>query len=177
MYDDGLWTTIQGEYACIGGGPPIRDKYMFDLNDELFTRGYVIDYFFTAIDSADYNNVYMLAPDTGPYGGSLSNIDDAGMVGGGPGHGWRCCCRWYKLLCIKWSFGCCFFHRVSCLPTLCSDVLYVDAFDGQSTKDGLVQQYLWPTFAAAIPNDSIPDVFNINDPSPSPRTVWGAAPH
>jgi len=45
--DDGTWTIIQADTARTPGGIQ-RDKYMFDLNDSLFTRGYRIDYYFTA---------------------------------------------------------------------------------------------------------------------------------
>jgi hypothetical protein len=49
--DDGVWTIIQGDTARNAGGI-LRDKYMFDLNDALFTRGYLIEYYFTARDVA-----------------------------------------------------------------------------------------------------------------------------
>jgi hypothetical protein len=45
--DDGTWTIIQADTARTPGSIQ-RDKYMFDLNDSLFTRGYQIDYYFTA---------------------------------------------------------------------------------------------------------------------------------
>jgi hypothetical protein len=50
--DDGTWTIIQGDTAAVlaPGNDPYR--YMFDLNDSLFTRGYQIDYYFTARDNA-----------------------------------------------------------------------------------------------------------------------------
>jgi hypothetical protein len=45
--DDGTWTIIQGDTARTAGGI-VANKYMFDLNDSLFTRGYEIDYYFAA---------------------------------------------------------------------------------------------------------------------------------
>ena len=45
--DDGTWTIIQADTARTPGGIQ-RDRYMFDLNDSLFTRGYQIDYYFMA---------------------------------------------------------------------------------------------------------------------------------
>jgi hypothetical protein len=49
--DDGaLWTIIQCDTARTAGGIQ-RDRYMVDLNDELFTRGYMIEYYFTATDA------------------------------------------------------------------------------------------------------------------------------
>jgi hypothetical protein len=51
--DDGLWTKLQGDTARIGD-PGNRGtalpNYMFDLNDSLFTKGYVIEYYFSAED-------------------------------------------------------------------------------------------------------------------------------
>jgi len=49
--DDGVWTIIQGETARTGAGI-VEGKYMFDLNDALFTRGYQIEYYFVARDAA-----------------------------------------------------------------------------------------------------------------------------
>ncbi len=49
--DDGAWTIIQGDTARTSGGT-YAGMYMFDLNDSLFTRGYRIDYYFTARDNA-----------------------------------------------------------------------------------------------------------------------------
>jgi hypothetical protein len=45
--DDGVWTIIQCDTARTAGGVQ-RGRYMVDLNDALFTRGYRIDYYFTA---------------------------------------------------------------------------------------------------------------------------------
>jgi hypothetical protein len=49
--DDGSeWTVMQGDYAMNGTGEPVEDRFMFDLNDSLFTRGYRIDYYFEGYD-------------------------------------------------------------------------------------------------------------------------------
>ncbi|MFA4948969.1 MAG: T9SS type A sorting domain-containing protein [Candidatus Krumholzibacteriia bacterium] len=48
--DDGIWTIVQCDTARTAGGFQ-RDRYMVDLNDELFTRGYMIEYYFTARDN------------------------------------------------------------------------------------------------------------------------------
>ncbi len=45
--DDGVWTVIQCDTARTAGGIQ-RGRYMVDLNDQLFTRGYQIEYYFTA---------------------------------------------------------------------------------------------------------------------------------
>ncbi len=45
---DGGWTVIQGEEAVPHNLE--RDKYMFDLNDALLTRGYKVRYFFEAFN-------------------------------------------------------------------------------------------------------------------------------
>ncbi|MBN2070173.1 MAG: T9SS type A sorting domain-containing protein [Candidatus Krumholzibacteriota bacterium] len=62
--DDGDWTVIQGDSACIGSNPPVPNEYMFDLNDSLFTRGYRIEYYFEAEDS--WGNVVRCPGGTGP---------------------------------------------------------------------------------------------------------------
>jgi len=49
--DDGVWTIIQCDTARTAGGIQ-RDRYMVDLNDDLFTRGYLIEYYHTAKDAA-----------------------------------------------------------------------------------------------------------------------------
>jgi hypothetical protein len=49
--DDGTWTIIQGDTARIGSAV-YPDYYMFDLNDELFTYGYMVEYYLTAYDNA-----------------------------------------------------------------------------------------------------------------------------
>ena len=51
LSDDGTWTIIQGDSAKTAGGTPIRGIYAFDLNDSLFTRGYMIEYYFKAFDN------------------------------------------------------------------------------------------------------------------------------
>ncbi len=48
--DDGTWTVIQGDSARTSAGVS-SGSYMFDLNDSLFTRGYTIEYYFTARDA------------------------------------------------------------------------------------------------------------------------------
>jgi hypothetical protein len=53
--DDGTWTIIQGDTAR-GEGGAVADNYMFDLNDSLFTRGYEIEYYFTARNGAGYES-------------------------------------------------------------------------------------------------------------------------
>ncbi len=49
--DDGVWTIIRCDTARAAWGIE-RDRYMADLNDALFTRGYMIEYYFTARDVA-----------------------------------------------------------------------------------------------------------------------------
>ena len=51
--DDGTWTIIQGDtsysqFSRVEGGYRVA----FDLNDSLFTRGYMIEYYFKAYDNA-----------------------------------------------------------------------------------------------------------------------------
>ena len=48
--DDGVWTIIQCDTARTAAGI-FENQYMVDLNDELFTRGYQIEYYFLARDN------------------------------------------------------------------------------------------------------------------------------
>lgn len=48
--NDGTWTIIQGDSARVSGVPE-EGKYMFDLNDSLLSRGYRIDYYFSATNT------------------------------------------------------------------------------------------------------------------------------
>jgi hypothetical protein len=122
--DDGsTWTIIQCEVARTAAGNPVEGKYMVDLNDSLFTRGYQIDYYFESFDVA----------------GESSTLP--GTAGGGTYFEW------------------------TCLPTLASDVLYVDDFHGRGTPDGCVQIYWDPSFAAVLVPDNQPDRYDVNGPS------------
>ena len=48
--DDGDWTILLCVPAETSAGNPAPDKYAIDLNDSLFTRGYMIEYYFKAWD-------------------------------------------------------------------------------------------------------------------------------
>jgi hypothetical protein len=48
--DDGNWTTFLCPPAETSAGNAAPDKYCIDLNDSLFTRGYMINYYFEAFD-------------------------------------------------------------------------------------------------------------------------------
>jgi hypothetical protein len=65
--DDGVWTVIQCDSARTAGGIT-RYNYMVDLNDALFTRGYEIEYYFTARDVAGGERAHpKWARSRGPY--------------------------------------------------------------------------------------------------------------
>lgn len=82
--DDGaVWTVIQAE--CIkkcppycregfpGDGPPPPANYCVDLNDSLFTRGYMIEYYFSAYDNAGGSSCFGVYPVT--FSDALSSSD------------------------------------------------------------------------------------------------------
>ena len=50
--DDGDWTILLCEPAATSAGNIAPDKYCIDLNDSLFTRGYMVEYYFKAYDLA-----------------------------------------------------------------------------------------------------------------------------
>jgi hypothetical protein len=65
--DDGIWTIIQGDTAR-AHGKVAADYYMFDLNDSILTRGYEIEYYFTARNNAGYESALpRWCRSTGPY--------------------------------------------------------------------------------------------------------------
>lgn len=120
---DNGWTVIQGEPAKIQGMAPAPDKYMFDLNDALFTRGYMIEYYFKAYDNAAKSSTLPKDAADGVY------------------------------------------FEFTCLPTLASDILYVDDFHGRGSLDGAAQLFLDTSFEAVLPEDVIPDRYDVNGPS------------
>jgi|WetSurMetagenome_2_1015567.scaffolds.fasta_scaffold14076_2 hypothetical protein len=63
--DDGVWTTIQCDTARTGAGE-VLNQYMVDLNDELFTRGYLLEYYFTALDVAGLESAFPRYARSGP---------------------------------------------------------------------------------------------------------------
>ncbi|MCU0639915.1 MAG: hypothetical protein MUF59_08605, partial [Candidatus Krumholzibacteria bacterium] len=127
----GTWTQTIGNWdvflmptALTGAGSEAADKYMLDLNDSLFTRGYQINYYFKAYDLL---------------GASSTLPATAEEVGGN-------------------------MYEFTILPTLNSEMLFVDDFTGRGTFVGTVQTYWDPTFAAVIPGE-MPDRYDVNGPS------------
>ena len=123
--DNGVWTIIQSEKARTNAGAIVADKFMVDLNDALFTRGYEILYYFTAVDNAAVESAFPRYSRSGP-----------------PYFEW------------------------SCLPTLNSDVLFVDDFEGRGSFAGSVENYWMPVFDAVLapPNNKV-DKYDVNAPS------------
>jgi hypothetical protein len=51
--DDGAeWTVFQCDTAKVGWNNPVPDQWCVDLNDLLLTRGYMVEYYFSAVDVA-----------------------------------------------------------------------------------------------------------------------------
>jgi len=65
--DDGNWTILHCPTALTGAGNPAEDKYMIDLNDSLFTRGYMIEYYFKAYDQAGLSSTLPRNAQTGGF--------------------------------------------------------------------------------------------------------------
>jgi len=122
--DDGVWTVIQGEPARTPEGDAVPDRYMFDLNDSLLTRGYRIDYYFKAFDLADEASTLPTRAET----------EDI-------------------------------FFEFTCLPTLNSDILYVDDYHGIGSPDGIPQQYWESVMGHCVPSDTPFDRYDVNGPS------------
>jgi hypothetical protein len=122
--DDGVWTIIQGDSARTSAGIS-PSAYMFDLNDSLFQRGHLVEYYFTARDAA----------------GLESSLP-----------------RWAR------SYGP--YFEFTCLPTLGSDILFVDDYDGIGCFRGAAEQYWMPTFdRVLLPPDDKVDKYDVNAPS------------
>ena len=56
--DIGNWTIFLCEPAATSAGNIAPDKYCIDLNDSLFTRGYMIEYYFKAYDAEGNSSTY-----------------------------------------------------------------------------------------------------------------------
>ena len=56
--DDGEWTVLLCEPAATSAGNLAPDKYCIDLNDSLFTRGYMVEYYFKAWDIQGSSSTY-----------------------------------------------------------------------------------------------------------------------
>jgi hypothetical protein len=64
--DDGSqWTILHCPTAITGAGNEAADKYMIDLNDSLFTRGYRINYYFKAYDKLGASSTLPANAETG----------------------------------------------------------------------------------------------------------------
>jgi hypothetical protein len=64
---DGDWTIIQCDSTLSGGVNVVDDSYMVDLNDSLFTRGYMVEYYFLAWDANGYSSTLPRYASEGQY--------------------------------------------------------------------------------------------------------------
>ncbi|HEY5132932.1 MAG TPA: FlgD immunoglobulin-like domain containing protein [Candidatus Krumholzibacteriaceae bacterium] len=88
--DDGVWTILRCDTARAASGVA-RNRYAVDLNDSLLTRGYVVEYYFTARDSAGVETALpRWARSMGPYfefsclptkNGTVLFVDDCDGIG------------------------------------------------------------------------------------------------
>jgi hypothetical protein len=124
--DDGTWTVIQCDSARSATGTAAKDTWMVDLNDELFTRGYKIEYYFTAVDGVGKESAFP---------------------------------RWAR------SYGP--YYEWTVLPTLNSDVLYVDDCDGRGGGwDGAADYYWQSVFANVLSGtNALVDRYDTQGPS------------
>ena len=143
--DYGVWQSTDGsgwdiflcEKARIGESQiEVADKYMIDLNDTLFTRGYAIEYYFKAFDLDGESTTLPEDAESAPPDPCLSGRER------------------FEFTCLPTN------------SEITYAVLYVDDFDGHGTREGLVQTYLDPTFdAVKIPGTPMPDRYDVNQPS------------
>jgi hypothetical protein len=138
--DDGsAWTVLQCDSAR-AAGMVAPDKYMVDLNDSLFTRGYMVEYYFSATDN-DGRTSYL--PQDAPTEAS----------------------RTYHHHNMREYDAVSYIFEFTCLPTFSSDILYVDDFHGRGTPWGTVEQYMDQSFLYVLNEEDLPDRFDINGPS------------
>ncbi len=139
--DDGEWTILQCDYARTPDGYISPDKYAVDLNDSLFTRGYRIIYYFKAYDMSGHGSTLPERAEQFP---------------------WPPVGQWTGIL--RWQPGFYFFEW-TCLPTMYTDILYVDDFHGRGTMDGIAQHYWSSALYATVPFSYSPDRYDVNSPS------------
>jgi hypothetical protein len=138
--DDGAhWTILQCEYARDSAGRTAPNKYAVDMNDSFFTRGYEIVYYFKAYDFA---------------GESSTLPKKAGLVPWPPPPDWHERLHWMVSP---------YYFEWTCLPTMASEVLFVDDFHGHGSLEGAVEQCWMPAFKAVL--TAKPDVYDVNSPS------------
>jgi len=96
--DDGTeWTILQCDSVYSYAGDAVEDRYAVDLNDSLFTRGYMIEYYFKAYDNAGESSTLPTRAESHgvffewtclPTGKSdILYVDDFAHRGGGEGYG------------------------------------------------------------------------------------------
>jgi len=134
--DDGDWTVLLCEPARNSIGSIAPDRYCIDLNDSLFTRGYMIEYYFKAYDLDGISTTLPAGAETiPPYAYPSARSSNL-----------------FEFTCLPLlnSYG----------------TLYVDDFDGRGTFHGLAQTYYDPSFDAYVATDDmIPDRYDVNQPS------------
>nr|HUV35327.1 FlgD immunoglobulin-like domain containing protein [Patescibacteria group bacterium] len=135
--DGSAWTVLQCDYARMGSGGVIPNRFMVDMNDSLLTRGYQIFYYFKAYDVAGETSTLPAQAEEAPW--PLPPYYDWAHVP--------------------------YFFEWTCLPTLRSNTLYVDDFHGRGTPNGMAEVYWNPTFEAVIPPDNQPDRYDVNSPT------------
>jgi hypothetical protein len=152
--DDGTWTIIQGDSARTG--PPhsavIRDAYMFDLNDSLFTRGYKIEYYFTASSAAGQTRL--------------------------PGFPNQNGSQVFESTCLPTLNSNVLFVDDFVGPTLVSDALLDNEFSGRDSWEGAVENYWMSVFKAVFPPpNSTPDKYDVNGSSSLASNGLGSRAH
>ncbi len=134
---DGDWTVLLMNPAATSAGNVAPGKYCIDLNDSLFTRGYMIEYYFKAYDLEGNSTTLPEGAETmAPYAYPSARSSNL-----------------FEFTCLP-------------LLVQPGTTLYVDDFDGRGTFQGLVQAYYDPAFDAICADDSmIPDRYDVNQPS------------
>jgi hypothetical protein len=132
---DHPWTIFQAS-----PDESYEETYRFDLNDELFTRGYMIEYYFSANDDCGLSSTLPR------YAHTYADFTYPSVSGGE-----------YK--------GVSYIFEFTCLPTLNSDILFVDDVHGRGSFWGQSEDYWNNAFVSVIPGDNWPDRYDVNGPT------------
>ncbi|HUV37135.1 MAG TPA: FlgD immunoglobulin-like domain containing protein, partial [Patescibacteria group bacterium] len=136
------WVAFQASPSPTG-----VDEFQFDLNDQLFTRGYFIEYYFEAEDACGKKTTLPAR---------ARALADATYPDGSGGQ--------YK--------GVSYLFEFTCLPTMNSDILYVDDCHGLWSTNtvpgaapwGYVEYDFNNAFISVIPSENLPDRYDVNAP-------------
>jgi hypothetical protein len=146
--DDGTWTVIQCDTARTEGGSS-PGAFCVDLNDELFTRGYMIEYYYSARDNA---------------GVETTSPEWAGRLQTGPYYEFTCLPTLNSDIFYVYHYGATFFDETDNYWLSAFDAVLppphnkVDRFDGYFETSGVASKQLRDYYRTIIYEESFWDI-------------------